>query len=192
MSLVKAKDRLIKAAQETFLERGYHGTGTNAIIQRAGVSKGSFFYHFPDKPSIAKACLDAYFEEELEWHLETVLSKAETPIAGVRQFVEEIYEYYAADQFRGGCLLGNLALELSDSEPEIANQIKGFFQRWEGILRDAFAGQSLQVSLDAFIPLFVGLIQGVTLTTKVHKDPAKAKQEWDAIIEFLDLVGQQA
>jgi AcrR family transcriptional regulator len=48
----EARARLQRAALELYTERGYDGTTTADIAQRAGVNHRTFFRHFPDKREV--------------------------------------------------------------------------------------------------------------------------------------------
>ncbi len=48
-------DRLIEIAAATFIERGYGNTSVAAIIERAGVTKKTFYRHFPTKADVFNA-----------------------------------------------------------------------------------------------------------------------------------------
>ena len=52
--------RIIDSAVELFAELGYGETGLADVLQRAGVSKGAFYYHFDSKEAIAAALIDEY------------------------------------------------------------------------------------------------------------------------------------
>lgn len=41
------RSRILKAAQQLFRKRGYHGTGLNDILELAQAPKGSMYHHFP-------------------------------------------------------------------------------------------------------------------------------------------------
>ena len=43
------RDRLVKSALELFTTRGYHGTTTPLIAERAGVAEGTIYRHFDSK-----------------------------------------------------------------------------------------------------------------------------------------------
>jgi AcrR family transcriptional regulator len=51
-------ERIVTAAREVFLEKGYEETTTLAIAQRAGVSEGSLFKRFPAKAQLFCAAMD--------------------------------------------------------------------------------------------------------------------------------------
>jgi AcrR family transcriptional regulator len=50
-----ARERLVVAAVELFNEHGYDATTVAQIAERAGVTKSTFFRHFPDKREILVA-----------------------------------------------------------------------------------------------------------------------------------------
>jgi AcrR family transcriptional regulator len=49
---------LLDAAERCFAERGYHETTVDAIAERAGVSKGAFYWHFDSKRDVFTALID--------------------------------------------------------------------------------------------------------------------------------------
>ncbi len=50
-----ARDRLIVAAVDLFVEQGYDATTVAQIAERAGITKSTFFRHFPDKRELLVA-----------------------------------------------------------------------------------------------------------------------------------------
>jgi AcrR family transcriptional regulator len=50
-----ARERLVVAAVDLFVERGYDDTTVAQISERAGVTKSTFFRHFPDKRELLVA-----------------------------------------------------------------------------------------------------------------------------------------
>lgn len=51
-------DALLKAARDLFVERGFTGTSTPAIVDRAKVSRGALYHHFADKKDVFRAVLE--------------------------------------------------------------------------------------------------------------------------------------
>jgi AcrR family transcriptional regulator len=50
-----ARERLVVAAVDLFTEQGYDATTVAQIAERAGVTKSTFFRHFPDKRDLLTA-----------------------------------------------------------------------------------------------------------------------------------------
>ena len=54
------KQEFIDTALKLFMERGYHKTSINAVIEAVGVTKGAFYYYFKSKEAILEAATDQY------------------------------------------------------------------------------------------------------------------------------------
>lgn len=54
----EARERLVRAALDLFSERGYDDTTVAQIAERAGLTKSTFFRHFPDKREVLAAGQD--------------------------------------------------------------------------------------------------------------------------------------
>src|SRR6202044_890054 len=54
-----ARERMVLAAVDLFTEQGYDATTVAQIAQRAGVTRSTFFRHFPDKREVLAAGQDA-------------------------------------------------------------------------------------------------------------------------------------
>ena len=48
----KRKKELLKAALDEFTRKNYKNASLNTIIKNAGISKGTFYYHFQDKQAL--------------------------------------------------------------------------------------------------------------------------------------------
>ncbi len=57
-----ARVRLVESALELFEQQGYDETGVIEIAQRAGLTKTTFFRHFPDKREVLFAGQEAHNE----------------------------------------------------------------------------------------------------------------------------------
>ncbi|TNC27794.1 TetR/AcrR family transcriptional regulator [Amycolatopsis alkalitolerans] len=53
---------LIEVATELFADRGYEGTAIEAVLERAGVSRGSLYHHFAGKDRLFEAVVEAVHE----------------------------------------------------------------------------------------------------------------------------------
>ncbi|OGR60475.1 MAG: hypothetical protein A2X36_16050 [Elusimicrobia bacterium GWA2_69_24] len=57
------RDRILKAAAVLFRRQGFHGTSTREIAEKAGVSLGNIYNHFPTKEAMFATLLKDYEEE---------------------------------------------------------------------------------------------------------------------------------
>lgn len=53
-----AKQRILKAAEEIFAEKGYDGSSVSEIAKRAGISKTQIFYYFESKKDLLTGLIE--------------------------------------------------------------------------------------------------------------------------------------
>jgi AcrR family transcriptional regulator len=53
------RDQLVAVATELFAERGFEGTSIEAVLDAAGVSRGSLYHHFTNKEALFEAVFQA-------------------------------------------------------------------------------------------------------------------------------------
>ncbi len=90
---LESRRRILAAARQLFVERGYHGTRPQDISKAAGVGHGTFYLHFADKLD----CFLSFAEEasnELEMFGEQHHTReAQTLEEGIRDILNVIFEY---------------------------------------------------------------------------------------------------
>lgn len=175
---------LMKVARGLFTEKGYAGTPTEEIVQRAGVTRGALYHHFRDK----EALFEAVFEQ-LE-----------------REFVQNLTQTIAAtDPWQG---LTNGAQVFLDEclDPEIqqivlldAPSVLGW-QRWReldakyalGLVRTVLQGaiESGQIERQPVGPLAHMLLGALTeaamLIARADDVTAARKEVGESVARLLD------
>ena len=56
--MIATRERILKAATDLFLEKGYEASGMAEILHRANVNSGSFYYFFRSKEDLLGAVLE--------------------------------------------------------------------------------------------------------------------------------------
>ncbi|MBI3548510.1 MAG: TetR/AcrR family transcriptional regulator [Elusimicrobia bacterium] len=95
------KDVILSAAAELFLRRGFHGTSTRDIAEKAGVSLGNIYNHFKTKEEVFATLLARYEAQYFQpgHPLYRVLSETPFPdniekiASASRESVERFREY---------------------------------------------------------------------------------------------------
>ncbi|GAA2605016.1 MULTISPECIES: ScbR family autoregulator-binding transcription factor [Streptomyces] len=62
---VETREGILHAAAELFDEMGYAGAGINRILERAGATAGSLYFHFDSKEGLARAVMNRQSERIL-------------------------------------------------------------------------------------------------------------------------------
>ena len=81
------KMKIIQAAFDLFVERGYYGTKTSQISRRAGISEGLLFHYFPTKEIL----LEELVNIGLEGMRMPMLVKAENGLDFFYQFTKMLF-----------------------------------------------------------------------------------------------------
>jgi AcrR family transcriptional regulator len=93
-------DQILEAPARVFGERGYAGTTTNHIAERAGVSIGSLYQYFPNKHTILVALHARHMEsasEAMQSTMEGALREKKAPEQLLRRFVRQVIEMHASE-----------------------------------------------------------------------------------------------
>lgn len=135
-----ARRGLLDAAQELVLERGFAGAGVEAIVARAGLTKGAFFHHFPDKRALADSLVERWADGDaalLDRTMERAARLVDDPLQQLLVFVGLLIE--DADALlepESGCLFGALCYQDGLLAPVTTSRISDAMLLWRSRLAD--------------------------------------------------------
>jgi TetR/AcrR family transcriptional repressor of nem operon len=122
---------LIRCGTELLTEKGFHGTGVDALLKRLGIPKGSFYHYFASKEEFGLAVIDnyaTYFARKLD----RLLGDAgRSPLARLRAFVAEGKAGMLRHRFRRGCLVGILGQEVGGRDDPFRQRLDQVFAHWQ-------------------------------------------------------------
>lgn len=84
------KEKILKAAQDLFAEKGFEATTTREINRTVGISDGSLYYYFPDGK---KQILDMIVEKGM-LHREQGVARAAVKVESLADFEKQILDIY--------------------------------------------------------------------------------------------------
>lgn len=122
------------AAQSLILDNGFGGTTIDAVIEKAGVSKGAFFHHFSSKAELGRELVQRYADEDAE-HLEQTLVKAEglsdDPLQQMLIFIKLFeQEIESLDEPFPGCLFASYLQQSELFDHDILDIIRDSMLLW--------------------------------------------------------------
>jgi AcrR family transcriptional regulator len=127
VSKVPMRERIVEAATDLFYAQGLRVVSADKIIARVGITKVTFYRHFPKKDDLIVACL----ERRAAWEREA--------IAGARQAASDVPELFrilagaiGAESCRPGfrgCPFINAAAEYADPEHPVRRVVDAH-RRW--------------------------------------------------------------
>src|ERR1700738_1143960 len=94
-----ARERLLAASDELFYRDGVHSTGIDAVIEKAGVAKGSLYYIFGGKDELVAAYLSGRLER---WRqlVEAAQAGFDDPDAKILAVFDAIADYVSLPEYR--------------------------------------------------------------------------------------------
>jgi len=94
---VERKAELADAAWELFSEKGYEGTTVNAIIDRVGVAKGTFYHYFSSKEEILDAAVERKTTEVMDGIRPIVEDERLPALEKLNRFMDAFREWKMAN-----------------------------------------------------------------------------------------------
>lgn len=129
------RSRILEAARRLFYEQGFHATGISTILREAGVNSGSLYHHFDSKDALLLGVLQNYIELLRPIIMDPAEKAAADPIERVFALFNLYRQGILSTDFRMGCPIGNLALEVADDHPEARVLIDQNFRNWMAVVR---------------------------------------------------------
>jgi TetR/AcrR family transcriptional repressor of nem operon len=185
------RDRLLEAGVQTFSRSGFNGCSVQDITDAAGVPKGSFYNHFESKEALGAAALEYYWAQASRDRLEILTRQGLSPRQRLRIYFDQVTAEIAEIGFTCGCLIGNMAAELSDHSPVIAAQLSAIFACWSqrvaACIREAQAAG--EITSDADPELLAAFVlnawEGAVLRARIEKGDRPLRQFVDTLFAVL-------
>jgi AcrR family transcriptional regulator len=109
-----ARERLLAAADELFYRDGVHSTGIDAVIEKAGVAKGSLYYIFGGKDELVAAYLRGR-HKAFRQRVEAAQAGIDDPAEKILAIFDALGDYTSLPEFRG-CPFDSAAAEAPAGE----------------------------------------------------------------------------
>jgi TetR/AcrR family transcriptional repressor of nem operon len=172
----KTREHILKTTRDLLVAQGFHNTSVSDIIAATGVKKGNLYYYFAGKEELGLAVLEDAKEEFFAFLARSF--QGDSPAARVLHCCRAIFDEQQKNNFVGGCLFGNAALEMSDSNPAFARILGDVFRRWiEEIDRQLAQGGegalgAAELDSGQVAKAIVALVEGGIMMSRVSKDAA--------------------
>ncbi|CAM5317472.1 TetR/AcrR family transcriptional regulator [Streptomyces narbonensis] len=202
-----ARERILTAAKTLLLSRGYSALGVAEICKAAGVPKGSFYYFFASKEELALAVIDEHWTEQRAAWTRALAGGGGADEGGVvdgdggvrtLRGLRRLYESTAAELREGqrscgtvtGCLLGNLALEMSTGTAAVRERLREIFDEQVVLVEEVVAeaggrGEVTVADAHEAARALVALLEGQVLFAKLYDDVGRLDVLWPNSLALL-------
>ena len=117
-----ARDRILLTAHDLFYREGIRATGVDRLIRDAGVTKVTFYRHFPSKDDLILAFLAFRHERWIAWFSDALArhqdrqSPSERSGGPLEPVIDALEEWFREPDFRG-CAFINAVAEVGSALP---------------------------------------------------------------------------
>lgn len=124
----QTKSKIITEATKLVQKKGFEATSMSDVVEATGMQKGCLYFHFTGKDDLLAAILEKAKTDFFQL-VDAGLS-GKTPGERLENFFTGVLDYQKSMGFSGGCIFGNIALEMSDKDKRVSAFIKDLFDEW--------------------------------------------------------------
>ena len=181
MKKSNTKSAMLSAATKLFRDRGYEGVGIAKLLQSAGAPRGSLYFHFPGgKEQIGVETVELVANVVIE-RMRARNASGPSPEAYIEGTFDAWAEGLANSDFRNGCLVAIIALEMASVSEPLHNAARTAFERWEEETAKIAQGWGLsEADARTFATALMIAVEGAIVvararsSTQPFKDSARA------------------
>src|SRR5690242_12722335 len=140
----RTRERLLDAGFAEIYSRGFQAAGLDAIVERAAVTKGALYHHFPSKHALGYAVFDEVIGRYTEVRWLAPIRDAADPLTAIAASMREAFK----SDYEHGCPLNNLSQEMSRVDEGFHQRIAALYHRWEGGVAAALASGQARGTVD--------------------------------------------
>jgi TetR/AcrR family transcriptional repressor of nem operon len=192
------RNKIMDVAQQMVLDVGLTGTSVEKVIDGAGVTKGTFFYHFKTKHDLAAALIERYAHDDRH-HFDDFMTKAEQlardPLQQLLIFIGLFIEMteQLEDPFPG-CLYAAYCYQSGAISKDVMQQVETMMHFWRERLSDKL--EAVNEHYTPHIPVthtqvadhLLTSFEGAFVLSKVMKEPKLASEQLIQCRNYIELL----
>ncbi|MEO1402828.1 MAG: TetR/AcrR family transcriptional regulator [Cyanobacteria bacterium J06635_1] len=189
VNLKRTREDILISVVDTVHRQGLTATGLSELFKVSGASSGSFYNYFRSKQELGHALIDFEWSQLQVNILEPAIAQAKDPIEQIFWILDRLEEKQLRDPKCGGCLLGNLVVDLVEQDPSFRDHLMQVFSQWEGALAQMLRQGKAQLQPGTNSALLaeqlITAIEGAMLMGKLHQDEARLRRGFDIARQVL-------
>lgn len=176
-SELSAKDRILSTAYELFYRNGVRATGVDRVIAESGVTKVTFYRHYPSKNDLIRAFLEYRHKQWLRWFKDALERHGRNAYA----LVPTLTEWFEDKDYRG-CAFINTVGELANELPEVVDIARRHKEDMTGVIFDLLPASIDREELSKTLAV---AIDGAIVRAQYDTTPVNAIQAVARIVAAL-------
>ena len=177
-------------------ERGYVATTVDELCARAGVAKGSFFHHFPDKEALAVAAANYWSETTGAVFASAPYHAHKDPLDRVLGYIDFRRALLQGEVPDFTCVVGTMVQEVYGTNPAIRDacdaSISGHAEKVEADIAEAMKERGIRTNWTAkSLALHTqAVLQGAFILAKAKGGADIAASSVDHLRRYIELLFQ--
>ena len=185
--------KLLEAAFGEIHRHGFQAASLDTIVERAGVTKGALYYHFPDKSALGHAVVDEVVREPLLGaYLGALDDSTGDPLAVIQHTLRSRADDFVSGGIELGCPLNNLTQEMSPLDEGFRTRVAATLALWtEAYVKALGRAQDdgfirADVDVRPIAGLIVAAVEGSFGVAKAAQSVDTLRSNMNALADLLD------
>jgi TetR/AcrR family transcriptional regulator, transcriptional repressor for nem operon len=186
----RTRGRLLQAAFQEIHRSGFRSADLDAILARAGVTKGALYYHFDNKEALGYAVADEVIATKVHQKWVQPLRNIENPIDVLIRIFQS--ESLKREDVQRGCYLLNLSQEMSGLDEGFRRRTARVYKGWHDAMAEALRGGQKRravrsdINANETATFLIAAWEGYAVLGKNSQDPRMMKSGLRSMIRLLE------
>lgn len=163
------RDELLYRCANTFKRLGYHGTTMDALSSACGLTKASFYHHYPNKEALLRDVLHWTHEQLKHSLFSTAFDESMTVQERLVRMGRKARKLFQDDSI--GCLMGVVAVDAAYGKVELMEPIRHFLDDWSAAFAKLYADRHEPEQAQCLARQLVADFEGAILLARIYGDP---------------------
>jgi TetR/AcrR family transcriptional repressor of nem operon len=181
---------LLRAAFQEIHRSGFRSADLDAILAKAGVTKGALYYHFDNKEALGYAVVDEVIASKVHQKWVQPLRNAKNPIDVLIRIIQS--ESLKREDVQRGCYLLNLSQEMSGLDEGFRRRTARVYKDWHDAMAEALReGQKRRVvrsdiNANETATFLLAAWEGYAVLGKNSQDPRMSRSGQKSVCRHLE------
>jgi TetR/AcrR family transcriptional regulator, transcriptional repressor for nem operon len=187
---VRTRRRLLRAAFHEIHRSGFRSADLDAILTKAGVTKGALYYHFDNKEALGYAVVDEVIASKVHQKWVQPLGNSKNPIDVLIRIFQS--ESLKKEDVQRGCYLLNLSQEMSGLDEGFRKRTARVYKDWHDGMAEALReGQKRRmvrsdINADETATFLLAAWEGYAVLAKNAQDARMLRSGQRSVIRHLE------
>ena len=164
--------RILDAAADLFLRKGYHDTSVQEVMRAAGVTAGALHHHFGSKKQLGLSVVADRIAGSVREAWIRPVEEARDAVSGIRAAFHSVADALREQGFVRGCPANNIAAELAFADADFRAALHPIYEEWRGAIARRLTEQGRDSGeASDLATLVVAAYSGAMSMAKVEQTP---------------------